>query len=119
VVLTKPFAEPAHGDFQFLHRRGSIGQLAGGQPFAGHGLHPWRQDQRRLPGRHQLAWLGGDLAPVEQHHLQLVQMGDPLLGGMLEEALLACVCRQACGVTHGVRIPARVVARVNIFTRPS
>jgi hypothetical protein len=88
VVLTEPFAEPAHGDFQFLHRRGSIGQPAGGQPFAGHGLHPRRQDQRRLPGRHQLAWLGGDLAPVEQHYLQLVQMGDPLLGGMLEEALL-------------------------------
>ncbi len=32
---------------------------------------------------------------------------------------VAWVCRQACGVTHGARIPARVVARVNIFTNPS
>lgn len=36
---------------------------------------------------HQLARLGGDPPAVEQHHLQLVQVSDPLLGRVVAEIL--------------------------------
>jgi len=87
VVAGEPLAEPADSDLQLLHRRRRIGQPPRRQPPVRNHLHPWRQHQRRLPGRHQLARLGGDLPAVKQHHLQLMQVSDPLLGGIVAVVL--------------------------------
>ena len=87
VVSGEPLAELSDGDLQLLHRHRRVAQPPGGQPLVRHRLHPRRQHQRRLPRRHELAGLGGDLAAVEQHHLQLMQMSDPLLGSIVTVVL--------------------------------
>ncbi|WP_157875516.1 hypothetical protein [Streptomyces sp. CNQ431] len=87
MVLAEPVPEAADRKLQLVHGRRTVGQPPVGEPLLRDGLHLRGQDQRRLPGRHQLAGLRRDLAAVVEHHLQLVEVGDPVLGGALQVAL--------------------------------
>ncbi len=87
MVFAEPVPEATDRKLKLVHGRRTVRQPPGGEPLLRDGLHLRGKYQRRLPGGHQLAGLRRDLATVVEHNLQLVEMGDPVLGSALQVAL--------------------------------